>query len=351
MVRSPTISVIGIYFKKHRGLATSIYTGSASIGGLIFAPVVNKLFSEFGYTGAMLITGSLFSNILVSASLMRPPSWFRSRGNKQIKSVFDRFAGKYLIKTSDESTSQSEYNGSDGKKIDAGKSNTDKFDHGQYLNEKADTYMNAKEPDSLPSSSYQEYHSLITTKPPTVENCMDTAFRKHDVDQDRRQKTDTYNIRIDQEITYDQMQPVAADRKEIKIPLRHQRNKYFQCLNVCAADLHRVFDVNLLKDLSFITYLSMAFLLISGMALVPFYLPQFAKDADLSYSQIAVMISIMSCTDFVSRVVSGIIADRKWVRRSTMLAVAAIAVGSICQFARFFTTYILIVCMAVFIGM
>ena len=42
MVRSPAVSIVGVYFSRHRGLATSIYSGSASVGGIIFAPVVTN---------------------------------------------------------------------------------------------------------------------------------------------------------------------------------------------------------------------------------------------------------------------------------------------------------------------
>ena len=50
MLQSPMLAVIGLYFKKHRGLANSIFAVIGSVGGLVFAPVVTRLFQEYGYT-------------------------------------------------------------------------------------------------------------------------------------------------------------------------------------------------------------------------------------------------------------------------------------------------------------
>ena len=43
--------------------------------------VVTNLFKEYGYKGTMIITGGLFMNILVAASVMRPPTWFTKKNN------------------------------------------------------------------------------------------------------------------------------------------------------------------------------------------------------------------------------------------------------------------------------
>ena len=82
MVGPPMMSTIGIYFKKHRGLANSIFTGSASVGGLILAPIFTTLFEEYGYTGTMIIVAGLLLHSLVSAAFLRPPSWFSKHTQK-----------------------------------------------------------------------------------------------------------------------------------------------------------------------------------------------------------------------------------------------------------------------------
>ena len=146
---------------------------------------------------------------------------------------------------------------------------------------------------------------------------------------------------------------MSIDRKETK---RQDDNKpdettCFHSIKTNVVGILKLFDFKMLKDLNFILYLAMAFMLISGMVLIPYYLPQFGKDAGLSYEQIAIMISALAVTDFASRIVNGIIADRGWLRRSTMLALAAIGIGSICQFTRFFTSFSSVVVMAVIMGM
>ncbi|KAH3807801.1 hypothetical protein DPMN_136149 [Dreissena polymorpha] len=82
MIASPELAIIGAYFNKHRGLANSIFTAGGSLGGLAFAPVVVKLFDEYGYTGAMLIISALLMHSILSGLLMRPIELYSLRRNK-----------------------------------------------------------------------------------------------------------------------------------------------------------------------------------------------------------------------------------------------------------------------------
>ena len=282
MVRPPTISIIGVYFNRHRGLATSIYTGCASVGGIIFAPVVTNLFKYYGYTGTMVITAGLFLNILVSASVMRPPSWFsKSKEIKKTKVVCEK-----LLNTSNQS--------------------------------------------DVSDSKVQEQ-------------------RKHDSSELHKEIS---SIDDDENSKYTE-RPVSINKMsldEINNARKPLQTTYFHILKTNVFDILKLFDFKMFKNLNFILYLAMAFMLISGMVLIPYYLPQFAKDAGLSYDQIAIMISALAITDFLSKMVCGVIADRGLLRRSTMLALAAIGVGSICQFTRFFSGFSSVVVMAVIIG-
>ena len=282
MVRLPTLSIIGIYFDKHRGLAISIYSGSASVGGLIFAPIITTLFDKYGFTGTMIIVGGLFLNIFVSASVMRPPSWFKKRHRK---TTDNEVAEKLLVDKS---------------------------------NQVSDCATDRLEGDAF----YELDHDTIDSAEIEVNNL------------------DNHHL---------ENKPRTLLETETKAHKSKQTFCSFVKANVIDA-LITAFDVKLLKDLTFLLYLAMAFNLVAGMILVFIYLPPFAKDMGLSYNQIAIMISAMACADFVSKIVSGFIADRKWFQRSTLLAIAAFATGSMCHFARFYTSLPSVMTMTVIMG-
>ena len=121
-------------------------------------------------------------------------------------------------------------------------------------------------------------------------------------------------------------------------------------LKTMIADLIKLFDFNLLKDVSVILFLAMAFITSAGIILIPVYLAPFAKDAGLSYDDIALMLSLAASIEVVSKISSGIIADRQWIRRSSMLAFAAFATGTACHLSRLCVSKPTILALAIFAG-
>ena len=265
-----------------------IYSGAASLGGLILAPIITTLFDKYGFTGTMLIVGGLFLNIFVSASVMRPPSWFKNRRRKTTDfGVTEQLLFDKAIKSYDKVSTDCATSGREGDGVC-------ELDHDK-------------------------------TEP---------AEQKYNL-------VDTHNIE-NKSRTLLENETTADKNKRTLCP--------FIKINFIDA-LTEAFDVQLLKDFTFLLYLAMAFNLVAGMILVFIFLPPFAKDNGLSYDQIAMMISAMACTDFISKIVGGFIADRKWLQRSTLLAIAAFATGSLCHLARFYTTFPYVMIMPVIMGM
>ena len=337
MVRSPTISIIGIYFNKHRGLAMSIYTGCASIGGLIFAPVVTTLFKEYGFTGTLLITGGLVMNTWVAASVMRPPAWFaethkRRKTSEAYEKILDNIGQSQEYKLQEKRKLNTDA-------LDQVELNSNMVNDKEIANEKSNHAENSlKNRDRKTSQEYEENEttSMMLSKQ-FGDNSSSAFIAPSKVD-----------LCSHGDITYGSAVSIHVLSNETTESDDHKESETCCILSTkqSVIDLLKLFDFELLKNINFILFLAMAFMLISGMVLMPYYLPQFAKDAGLTYDQIAVMLSALAISEFASKIVSGIIADREWFRRSTLLAFAAIAVGSLCQFARFFTTFTSVVVMA-----
>ena len=297
VLAGPTlISTIGIYFNKHRGLANSIVAGSASVGGLIFAPVFTTLFEEYGYTGAMIIVGGFLLNTFVTAALMRHPSWFKSENALTSKDVNEK-----LLEEQTE-------------------------DYPLHISEEISIKQDHKELNH--QENFLELYSLKSTQ------------------EDHSYHCEGHSCRCDKEIS-------SSPYKENPMSSASKKGNSKTCFHSVKASLNdviKIFEFKLLKDINCILYLLMAFFTVSGMALIPFYLPPFAKDASMSYDEIAIMVSTTACVEFVSKISSGVIADRQWILRSTLLALGAFVTGTLCQFARYYNSQTLIMVMASLMG-
>lgn len=114
--------------------------------------------------------------------------------------------------------------------------------------------------------------------------------------------------------------------------------------------LKTAFDVSLLRSYVFIHFLCFAFLILPGSVLPTVFFATYAKEIGISSSEIGIMFSIIGCLDMVSRISLGFIADRKWMRPTSILCLTAITVGTISHLIRFFTTYETLMVFVIIVG-
>ena len=72
LVYAPCVVMVSQYFDKRRNLALGIATSGSGLGLFLFPPLMELVFSHYGYMGTMLIMGAIISNCSVSGMLMRP---------------------------------------------------------------------------------------------------------------------------------------------------------------------------------------------------------------------------------------------------------------------------------------
>ncbi|XP_046560601.1 monocarboxylate transporter 13-like [Haliotis rubra] len=87
MVQPPCFVILGHYFKKRRGLATTMSVSGVSLGGIIFPRLIRFLVDEYSIRGAMLILTGLSMNMWIGALLLRPLESFQT--TKKIASLED----------------------------------------------------------------------------------------------------------------------------------------------------------------------------------------------------------------------------------------------------------------------
>lgn len=80
----PSIALVPLYFKSHRGLALGLATAGGSVGGVIYPIVFRALLSGLGFGWATRIIGFIALAILTVATMILKPVGARSTGVRQL---------------------------------------------------------------------------------------------------------------------------------------------------------------------------------------------------------------------------------------------------------------------------
>ncbi|KAI0338248.1 monocarboxylate transporter [Trametopsis cervina] len=82
----PILSLIPLYFDRHRGFAVGFVLSGAGIGGLILSPVMHALITNLGIGWALRILGlwNLAIGIPIALVVKRPPGSTSGRGNTRL---------------------------------------------------------------------------------------------------------------------------------------------------------------------------------------------------------------------------------------------------------------------------
>ena len=68
----PSHVLTGLYYEKHRSLATGVCTAGSSLGGVLYPIFVQYLINEYGWRGSILILAGVNMNTIWLAGLLRP---------------------------------------------------------------------------------------------------------------------------------------------------------------------------------------------------------------------------------------------------------------------------------------
>ena len=69
---TPSLVIVGYYFNKRRGLAVGLATSGVGFGTFMMPPLIEILFNNYGFQGALMILGSISLNFCISGALFRP---------------------------------------------------------------------------------------------------------------------------------------------------------------------------------------------------------------------------------------------------------------------------------------
>ena len=104
----PAIVMVGFYFEKRRALATGMAVCGSGIGAFVFAPMMKILIEEYGWKGALLITGGVTFNGVVCGMLFRPLEAKRSSAKTRLSAIGDGTNGSQTNGVQSDNTARSD---------------------------------------------------------------------------------------------------------------------------------------------------------------------------------------------------------------------------------------------------
>lgn len=338
----------------------------------MLAPLIVVLFEEYGYQGAMLIISGILMNIFVSGSLLRPMEFFEKRRKKIIVT-------NIALHTEDITTLQSD----NGKIIVPNSENKDQSDAGMRRVDKArDAYfrrLNSHDPDVSPANHQHSPLLKRVRAQSEGDKHLRNSNTKDDIEMHPENKSPLGKV-LDvlsrsQATLYTSGEGLCGSLMDVNVPdtsvVRSDRKVDQDDLelsintveraeghNGCCVSLKRsavtllctLFDMNLLKKPVFLTFLFMAFCFMSGVSLMPVFVPTHAYDVGLSNSQIGTLIAMQAVIDLIAKISMGIVADRGWLKRSTILATAAFVLGCANQLIRFVDSFYTVLALQIISG-
>ena len=338
-------TIINTYFVEKRGFANNIGNCGVSLGSIVMAPLVTKLFEYYSYTGTYIIITGLNLQLMVVACLLRPISFYKGRpkltGNRRGSSdkEGDMKEGGKVDKTFVDSVGREKAVSLavlQKRQIEKQHSvESPYFSSLRHLNGHAkDRVPTATKRRRAISESEKDYTSL-TARNTEVEHTPVHFLLNSDVA--RFSSTDVMNTSLmDLTLVRDETSAnltASVDVEDEQSTCTNRFRKSF--LN----SLRRLFDFKLLSKPEFQYFLVCNIFLCAGSSLATGYIAPFAFDNGISNDMVAVMISSMSIIELFSRFFVGYISDKKWCHRSTIIAIACLFLGLTAEFLHFMTTF------------
>ena len=333
-----TVTMVGNYFDKRRGFANSIANSGGSLGGLLFAPLLTAMFDNYGYSGAMLLCGGFYLQVFITAALFRSQSFYTKHQRKatvtRTPNTIDNNSKENIALVEKRHTIiESEFK--------------DKISH--ISENLTKSCRMEKQQWTFQDKLRKENENGIST---TFTNTFDydkssTGGRKNESIYNDHSRDKVLHLKFSSDyLGGSQYDMPALISSELSSKTLNGETKPNMCSRIS-----EVFDLSVFKNPVFITIFFGTGLLCSPHALSMMYIAPHAKDLGVSSAAVAQFLTIYSAVDLCSRLIVAAIADRNWIRRSTMIAIGSCIIGIMAHLMIFFINYTWFVLYAVLFGL
>ncbi|XP_050416442.2 monocarboxylate transporter 13-like [Patella vulgata] len=308
MVFSPTFVILGQYFNKYRSFATAFATCGSSLGGMLFAPMLNYLLDTEGYSGALLIYGGLMFNIIPFACLFRPL--------KPKEMQTDEECSETAV-TIDATLAVADVGSFYGLNLIAGRS----------------TLVAPK------ILSNSENNIVVDKRFPLDKNLDESISKSASVSH------------INKVILLDSVLQLSVQNRRIVDQEKDKSEIVTKSIPGLFLKLIRVFDFRLFQDYRFLIISAFTFFGPIAVGTGGLLLPPLNKEMGLHSTQSSNLLMVLAAVDLCSRFIIGIIADKNWIRKQNIVIISLIILGVSFQFVGFCTDFPRLVVFTVVMGL
>ena len=357
MVHPPVTSMIGEYFNKKRGMANALAFSGASLGNLVFAPIMTGLFDTYGYTGTMFVVAGMTLNTCVAGALMRPMENFKKRlqPKHHSETFIDKGEDSHLNNEKHINTkivlNSKEFSSLEIMPI---KVTELKNNHGQLF--RMHSYDPSRESSESPLVTRQRaWSSAVKSQSPRHRTFSDHSHPGHlhnFIESLSKSNVTLYTS------TAGFFGSVVDVRETVERTLSQTEESEtgagssccYSCKNSAIKVFKLLFDLSLFRNPVFPLFLLMAIVTVAGTGVSIILVAPHAKDLGLSSEQIGILLSLVGCFDLVGRISLAVLSDRKFIKRTTIIVLSSGIVGLTSQFLRFFTTFEAMIVFAIIVG-
>ncbi|XP_078310642.1 monocarboxylate transporter 12-like isoform X1 [Crassostrea virginica] len=275
-IHGPAAYLVGLYFNRRRELANSLLVGASGFGGLVLPSLCRYLLDAYGLQGTMLILSGILFNVVALACLLTPPSFFQSLPEKEVKTKANQAV---LIREE----------GSNHSLMHPGKTRS------ISLSER--TSPNNSSTQHEPWGSLPQRLDLQTRHNFSLSQSFQTLGSTEAI----------YNL----------------SQTQLKDPSTSENPK------------QKIIDFSLLKKPLLQLYLFVYCFGSIGSAYGHIFISPFARDHGISTNEISMLISVTNLCDFIGRCLCGVIANQRWIKNSTLVAISQLVTGvtlTLCSF-------------------
>lgn len=323
MLMAPAVILLGKYFKKRRGLANGIAFAHISLGSLVLPNFFRYIVEEYGLQGAFILTAGLTMNMLVAASLFRPLSFYSKRCSKNDSNDVVKI-GENCDEDCDKDLKHTDYNDTfpKNKNLDLSMQllpirNTERFKShsSEFINH-----------DREPNKLFPSMRSLCAIEVHFSGSVTSLAREPEEL----------------------QESPLTLNNSEVNT------NKSKSLGNRCK-NFSFLRNFHVLQNRQFLIF---SFVIASGsIATVNIFtfIPHHAEQRGVDKTRAALLVSIMSGTDFFGRLLCGYLADRHFIKRTTIILISQIIICvllfSAQLYSQFWGLVLFCACSGFFLGM
>lgn len=325
LIYLPAIVSVTTYFEKKRSLATGIAVCGSGLGTFLFAPIISKLLSEYGWRGSILIIGGIVLECILFGALFRPlENTKRDKVNK-LKSSEAKVDLHISNHELDEMTTNlSHHNGT----INGNMHRPHSVAH-FTMPKNTKTELNGNVPSSQ-KYLQSDINRLALSQPMLTQSEGKYRHHYHFGSQNWRKhgpldRPDIFyqgslmnipsyrsklNLRRGEEGEFMERPPSTTYSKRNEIESR----KLCGCIP-CSDEVQEMLNCSLMRDVIFLLF-SLSNLLTSIGFNVPYvYLVPKAKQLKMTIDEAGMLISIIGGANTVGRIILGYISDKPWINR------------------------------------